>query len=218
MTGFRTFALAAVFAVGSAVAAVATTITFDSAVGGNPNTPYVENGFSFVPNQGTNDVKCFSNGCLKEVQQGVVTTMTKVGGGAFDLTGFYFNLIGQGTRPRGVNDITVTGTFANNSTTSLVFKIGDLLNSFTNAAVTPATNPSLTNIAFNQGYLVSILNGVFNNVVSVSWTTNSTGVQSAQARLDNVTVADPAPVPVPAAGLMLLGGLAAMGMARRRKA
>lgn len=196
----------------------AATITFDGAVGGNPAGTYAEAGYLFTPNSGTNDVKCYDAGCLKEFRQGEITTMTKDGGGVFDLLGFYFALIGNGTATEGVQDITVTGLFEDLTSISRTFSLNALLSSFINPTVAGADDPGATAILKNDGYFVTIANGLFNNVTQVHWTTNSEGVQSASARLDNVSVADPSPVPLPATAWMLLAGLAAMGLMQRRKA
>lgn len=144
--------------------------------------------------------------------------MTKDGGGVFDLLGFYFALIGNGTATQGVQDITVTGLFEDLSTISRTFSLNALLASFIDTPVAGADDPGATAILKNDGYFVTIANGLFNNVVEVNWSTNSKGVKSANARLDNVLVSDPSPVPLPAAGWMLLAGIAAMGVMKRRKA
>lgn len=208
----------------SVCGANAATITFDDAVGGNPAGTYTEAGYLFTPNSATNDVKCFDAGCLKEFRQGEITIMTKDGGGVFDLLGFYFALIGNGTATQGVQDITVTGLFEDLSTISRTFSLNALLSSFIDTTVVGSDDPAATAILKNDGYFVTIANGLFNNVLQVDWTTNSEDflaarvVQSASARLDNVSVADPSPVPLPAAAWMLLAGLAAMGFVQRRKA
>jgi hypothetical protein len=210
--------IAAAAIVVSAGSAQAATITFDGALGGNPSGSYTEAGYVFTPNSGTNDVKCYEGTCLKEFRQGEITTMTKDGGGSFDLLGFYFALIGNGTQTQGVQDITVSGVFADMTMISRSFSLNALLNSFTDTSVVGADVPSATAILKNDGYFVTLLSGLFNNVVQVEWATNSQGVQSASGRLDNVRVGDPSPVPVPAAGWLLLAGLGMMTVIQRRKA
>jgi hypothetical protein len=210
---------AAGISLAAAQSASALTVTFDDALGGSPSGTYEEAGFVFQPNSATNDVKCYDDTCLKEFRQGEITTMVKQDGGAFDLVGFYFALIGNGTQTEGVQDITVTGTRADASTVSLTFALNSLLTSFApSAALVGADSPGATTILTNDGYIVSILGGLLDNVIQVDWTTNSVGVQSASARLDNVMVRDPAPVPVPAAGFLLAGALGAAALLRRRKA
>jgi hypothetical protein len=196
----------------------AATITFDDAVGGNPAGTYTEAGYVFQPNSASNDIKCYDGACLNEFRQGEITTMTKEDGGVFDLLGFYFALIGNGTATQGVQDITVTGLFEDLTSISRTFSLNALLSSFLDTTVTGSDDPAATAILKNDGYFVTITNGLFNNVLSVNWSTNSEGVQSANARLDNVSVSDPSPVPLPAAGWMLLAGLGVMGMMQRRKA
>jgi|GEM_PF-4250729 len=218
--------------VASAGMAGAVTITFDGAVGGGPpDNIYVESGFEFTPNLGSNDGKCSDPPCLNEYQQGDITTMTAVGGGAFDLEGFSFILVGNGTDPTDLQNIVVTALFEGGGSASQTFNLFDLLTSFApDFLVSGVTEPTDTSIVKNNEYAVQVLNGFFDNVVKVNWTTNysSTCVesgegpdrvkcspQSAQARLDTVVAS---PVPVPAAGWFLLAGLGALVAARRRRA
>ncbi len=208
----------------SALGAHATTINFDANVGGNPGDPYVEAGYQFDPNKSNNDVKCAENRCLMEVQQGTITTMTRVDGLAFDLLGFYFALVGVGNdqNPDETQSIVVTGYYEAGGSVSQTFTLDELLSSYLpDYLVTGYDEPTDTTIDKNDGYVVSILNGLFNGVTSVTWETNylackkdhgdtvcADDPKSAQARLDNVVVAS---VPVPAAGWMLVAGIAALG-------
>jgi hypothetical protein len=225
-------------ALGLAGSAGATTIGFDSALGGNPHGIYEEDGYSFTPNSGTNG-NCpvpTDAPCLKELTQGEITTMTQTAGGLFDLLGFDFVLVGSGNNPNNPNNTSsmiVTGHL--NPAVSFEIKLGDALGTFTNYILTTVSGVSTGNVTFNQGYRVSFLNGLFDGVGMVEFTTVETIVcdpgskkkcvpgtsgGNAQARIDNIVVPDPVeppPVPVPAAGWMLVAGLGGLAALRRRR-
>lgn len=230
--------VASAVAFGLAGSAGATTIGFDDALGGNPHGIYEEDGYSFTPNSGTNG-NCpvaADSPCLKELTQGEITTMTKTGGGLFDLLGFDFVLVGSGNNNNNQNNTSsmiVTGHF--DPAVSFEIKLGDALGTFTNYILTTVTGVSTGNVTFNEGYRVSFLNGLFDGVGSVDFKTVETVVceaggkkkcvagtsgGNAQARIDNIVVPDPVeppPVPVPAAGWMLIAGLGSLAAMRRRR-
>ena len=217
----------------SVSAASAATITFSGALGGNPNGTYTEGGYDFTPNSGTNG-NCpvaADATCLKELQQGTITTMVTTGAtnAPFDLLGIDFLLVGSGNndpddddddddkkkKSKTTNQNNTSSFIITAGATVLEIKMGDALGLFPTFSLKKVDGTATGNVTFNEGYRL-VFNGLFDNVTSVSFTTTaSTG--NAQARIDNVVVPDVAPVPVPAAGLMLLAGLGGMAALRRRK-
>lgn len=220
---FTSTLLASAMAFGLVGSAGATTIGFDSIQGDNPHGTYEEDGYSFTPNSGTNG-NCpvaVDSPCAKELTQGTVTQMTKTDGGLFDLLGFDFVLVGSGNNNNNLNNTSsmiVTGS--PNPATPFEIKMGDLLGTFTNYILTTVTGVATGSVTWNTGYRVTFLNGYFDDVQSVDFaTTVSRG--NAQARIDNIVVPDPVeppPVPVPAAGWLLMAGLGGLAAVRRRKA
>ena len=239
---FRALA-AAVVIVAAAGTAGAVTINFDGGGGvstdgslnglystGKPPTTYTAGDYFFTPAKDSNDTKCASGRCLiEENGHGInlITVMTRLDKAAFDLKGFYFALLGNGTDKD--NNITVTGV--NGAVTkTLSFAINTLF----------TANSPFATVAFDQcvgggtddghirkqcGYKVSF-GDFFDNMKSITWTA---GV-SAQTRLDCVVAgaagttgkagscyAAAAAVPLPAAGFLLVGALGALAALRRRR-
>lgn len=198
----------------SVSAASAATITFSGA-GGNPNGTYTEGGYEFTPSS-TPSGNCpvpADAPCIKELKQGVLTTMVKSGGGAFDLLGLDFLLVGSGNNNNNQNN---TSSFIITAgATVLEIKMGDALGIFPTFSLKKVDGTATGNVTFNEGYRL-VFDGLFDGITSVSFTTTSSQ-GNAQARMDNVVVPDVAPVPVPAAGLMLMAGLGGMAALRRRK-
>ena len=184
-----------------------TTMTYDASAGG----PYGDGG------QGGASIP--------------LSTVAPNYGDAFNLDFFYFLLTGNGAASS--NLLTVTGTFANNSTVSATFA----LNASTGATATGANvvfasdydgnnnNTPDGTIQKNVGFWVD-LDDRWHGIVSAKWTSGST----AQVRLDCVGANESglgsasgckpstmSPVPLPAAGWMLLAGLGGMVAMRRRK-
>lgn len=247
------------FAGTSAGAAV---IDFD---GLNGNPAYFEDqSFLFSPVGNSNSSLCYDNRCLQELGQGSVTTMTYDSseggpygdggqggnsiplsvvspnyGDAFNLDYFYFLLTGNGEDS--TNSLTVTGTFANNTTVSAMFNLlaGTGLTA-TGANVVYAADYDGNNnntdngtIQKNVGYWVD-LDDNWNGVTSVTWSAGLT----AQVRLDCVganelgglgstngcapfdddgnTGGPMNPIPLPA-GLPLLASALGLGLFLRRR-
>ncbi|WP_299350234.1 VPLPA-CTERM sorting domain-containing protein [uncultured Shimia sp.] len=228
-----------VIAVPSANAAV---MNFDGA-NGNPD-PWVENDFIFSPVKTSNDTKCWGGRCLQEITQGEVTTMTYDAPVAdatpdpFNLDFFYFSLLGN--TPHGDNVLTVIGTFADATKISATFFLDDLLGTVLTDATTSVAKlhggeTNNTQIKKQSGYWVDFGDS-WNNLISVDWTGNTLAngeivygrngsvridcvganesVTGANSGCNPITVAT---VPIPAAGLLLLGALGGLGFAGRRR-
>lgn len=151
--------------------------------GGGHADPYVQDGFSFASSRIVNGNCLSAGGCLA-LNDNETTGMSRVAApGYFTLSGFSFNLLGNGTG----NSLTVTGS----NGTSLSFDVGSF-----------AKNTYHT-LAFADE---------FANVSSIIFSTANGG----NVRIDDLSTAA-APVPLPAAGWLLLGGLGAIGALRRRK-
>jgi hypothetical protein len=211
------------------LSAHATIISFDTITGGGPNSTYTESGFTFEPAGSTADIKCWDGKCLKEVQQGLVTTMTGDSSNSpFELDFFYFALVGKTTTAN--NSFTLVGTKTDNSKIEAVFEEGDDLGTFnTDATLSFAKdlggNTDNGFLQFNLGYWVD-LGDEWTNLVSVDWVSNTAiGSQDGQYRLDCIGVqgelrnggCTASDVPEPSS-LALLGlGIVGLSLVRRKK-
>jgi hypothetical protein len=156
---------------------------------------YSEEGLSFDDIRIVNgNCDAFSGKGCGAFNDNETSVLTKVGGGEFTLTSFWYQLLGRGSgggRNFVSNTFTVTSNF------------GGVLNFVADV------------VGHNDGgHVVDLtLLALFQNVTSLTFSTNGGG----NVRLDDLAIAEPSPVPLPAAGLMLLAGLGGLASLRRRK-
>lgn len=156
---------------------------------------YSEDGLSF------NNIRIVNGNCNASSGAGCgafndneFSVLTKVGGGEFTITSFWYQLLGRGVGGR----FPVTNTFTVSS------NLGGVLSFAANI------------VGHNDGGHVVDLSflTLFQNVTSLTFRTYRGG----NVRLDDLAMAEPSPVPLPAAGLMLLAGLGGLASLRKRKA
>ena len=158
---------------------------------------YSEDGLSF------NNIRIVNGNCDAISGKGCgafndneTSVLTKVGGGEFSLTSFWYQLLGRGTG--GKKPVSNTFTLSSNTGGVLSFM----------ASV----------VGHNDGGHVVDLStlALFQNVTFLTFSTNNGG----NVRLDDLAIyaPPPAPVPLPAAGLMLVAGLGGLAALRKRKA
>ena len=173
----------------SAGAVSAATIDFDGAATGN-QTNYSEDGFLFDEVRIVNGNCDADSGkpCGAENDNEVTTMTTDPTGGLFSVVSLWFQILGNGTG----NDFTLTTD----------------LGSYTFEESVWGNN--------NGGAYVTLADYA-NIFADITYLTFATG-DGGNVRFDDI-VANPsvAPVPLPAAGMLLLGGLGALGMMRRRR-
>ena len=225
-------------------AANAAVIGFDEITGGGPNSTYTESGFTFSPAGSTGDIKCWDTKCLKEVTQTVGTTMTYDAEpdetlDSYSLDFFYFAAVGNTTTEN--NSFVVQGLDSDeNVLYSAEFVIGEKFASvdFDDAASSSAflsfakdiggdpADPTVIN--YNVGYWVDLTGWL--DIYYTNWFINTAdGPTDGQWRLDCVGANEPdtsgansgcepaAPVPLPAAGWLLISALGGLGLAARRR-
>lgn len=158
---------------------------------------YTEDGLAF------NDIRIVNGNCDALSGKGCgafndneTSVLTKVGGGTFSLTSFWYQLLGRGSGG-GKNFVSNTFTVSSNTGGFLSF-VADV-------------------VGHNDGghYADLSLLALFQNVTSLTFKTNGGG----NVRLDDLAIyaPPPAPVPLPAAGLMLMAGIGGLAALRRRK-
>ena len=212
---------------GSAQAAtISTLIDFDSPAVPPGGSGYVVDGYKFTDLNVQNSTQCATGRCIQELRgQGLITTITRMDGAAFNLDGFYFSL--QGNGQQATHDVSVSrggtmftyalgDTDADGATGGLISlydntnnTIGGLLGNGTIQKSTGSDGPN---------YVVQY-DAEFDGITSVSFF----GATTANTRIDNIRLSRNMPkpptgdVPLPAAGWMLLAGLGGMAAMRRRK-
>lgn len=176
-----------------AAGASAAVINFDGASLGT-HTGYVEDGFTFDKVRvvrahcDTGSKPCGSENQFAE------STLRRVGGGQFDLAGMWISLV----TGRPITLVTDHG--------STSYGIGSAAGGQT--------------IQINTGYVLDFSgNSAFRNIsflkiVDSTLGTSGTGVFKGNLRFNDIDVA---PVPLPAAGILMLAGLGGLAMVRRRR-
>lgn len=191
----RKLAFAMMMAIPGAGASAAV-IDFDNATLGT-HTNYVEDGFSFDK---VRVVRAYCQGTPKNCgseNQFIDSTLARVGGGLFDLTSMWISLVAQTP----ITLVTDRG--------SASFGVGSVFGNQT--------------IEINKGHVLDFsASGIFDNIrflkiVDATLGTPGTGVFKGNLRFDDITLAEVAPVPLPAAGILLLAGLGGLAMVRRRR-
>lgn len=194
MTWLKKLACAAVLAV-AASGVSAGTIDFDGASLGT-HTNYTEDGFVFdkvrvvrAYCEAKASKPCGAENAFRD------STLTRVNGGTFDVNSLWFSLL---TLTTPLTLVTDRGTE--------VFSIGSLIDGVV--------------VQQNKGYNLDLSSfDIFKNVsflkiVDISLGQTGTGHGKGDFRFDNIDVA---PIPLPAAGVLLLAGVGALGVMRRRK-
>lgn len=200
---------AASFALAEGASAATVTVDFNDGITKNLGggvKEYIEDGYRFYdarivggPCAGSGPDKCAA------LNPKEMTVLTRVDGKAFDLTSIWFYLNGKAE---------------DGSNSFSIYETDNVSN------IVSFTQPTYEH---NQGYTAAVS---FLNVFSITFesafacpieTVKSTKVKECKdqgnARFDNVVLSTtPSEVPLPAAGLLLVGAVGALGVMRRRKA
>ena len=169
----------------------AATLDFTGAQNGH-QTPYVEDGLSFDIARIVSGNCGIAKGCAA-LNDNEVSVLTKVGGGTFSLTNFWYELLGKGSG----------GKKPTTNTLNVMSNLGGLLSFAADV------------VGHNDGGHVADLTmlPLFQNVTSLTFSTTNGG----NVRLDDFGLSIPSTVPLPATAWMLFTGIAALAGIRRRK-
>lgn len=183
-------AAACIAGFGLTSSAGAVTVDFTGASSGSP---LVTAGFSFdvarivSGNCSTNPGACLALNPARGQSAADYSVMTLVGGGAFNLTSVWFNLLGN------TSELAITGYDAFGAVVNTVLY-------------------DTSGFAKNTGHTVNF-GGIFDGIFAASFTNPGTG----NVRVDDINASAVAAVPLPAAGGLLIAAMAGMGMLRRRR-
>lgn len=208
--------LAAVLCAGlGAGSAFGATITFDAKKNAEP---YTEDGFAVSGSTkivGGNCDGLSGSRCLK-LNNNSLSTLTALDGSSFTVTSFWFKLLGKGTED---GDGDGDGEHQEDRMKNAL-KIKD---SPRNTLIVESSLGGFLKLS-QQDYPNNTEGLVFDLTALPDFATKWTNVtslnfskkNSGNARIDDIEI-DVAAVPVPAAGLLLIGALGALGAARRRR-
>lgn len=191
MNRFLSLAAAACFAgLGLVSSAGAVTINFD---GEHSGSPLIMGEYQIDDARIVNGTCGVDKPCLA-LNKLETSILTRVDGGVFTLSSIWFYLAGVASETAGLNDLVVTST-------------GPA------ASIRLGQAPADGGYAHNTEYVVDF-GDLFKDVTSIIF---SSYLGQGNVRIDDLVVSSPAPVPLPAAGGLLLAAMAGIGMLRRRR-
>ncbi len=243
--GLAVGALATTLLVGVNVGNAATIITHDFDDASNGQSSYTKDGYTYAPTNYNSSSSCYTavvvgpgNGsCFLEVTNGTPTSLTR-SSNAFDLLAFYFNF--QGTAPNtldlygftsGILNVpdTTTPNWSVTTTIALgssydgtgdftIYEEDDFITAYTSDLKKGDGYFALFNSNFFDGVTQFVWEAAENKQIRVDCVSTSTdGANITASQLGGCTGATTAPVPLPAAGFLLIGALGGLGVAVRRR-